>query len=138
LQNQAHLWWWTMVYKWKLFRWWKPAARRIDDAVYAGKRLLVGEIIDDALISARKKHVSFASPYPGKIIALSLQQLEKNYLLEGCFLRGQRSKLNWISTQAWHRFICEGFLEKLRWWHGDDVEGMYLRKYWHKVSFKNW
>ena len=44
----------------------------------AGKRLLVGEnLFMTAFTNAGqgKKHVSFASPYPGKIVALNLLQL---------------------------------------------------------------
>ncbi len=44
----------------------------------AGKRMLVGENLFMTAytnIGAGKKHVSFASPYPGKIIPLNLQQL---------------------------------------------------------------
>ncbi len=44
----------------------------------AGKRLLVGESLFMTAftnVGNTKKHVSFASPYPGKIIALDLQQL---------------------------------------------------------------
>src|SRR3954453_17612214 len=44
----------------------------------AGKRLLVGESLFMTAytnIGAGKKHVSFASPYPGKIVPLDLQAL---------------------------------------------------------------
>ena len=44
----------------------------------AGKRMLVGENLFMTAytnIGSGKKHVSFASPYPGKIIPLNLQQL---------------------------------------------------------------
>ena len=44
----------------------------------AGKRLLVGEnLFTTAFTNAGqgKKHVSFASPYPGKMVALNLLQL---------------------------------------------------------------
>ena len=44
----------------------------------AGKRVLVGENLFMTAftnIGQGKKHVSFASPYPGKIIPLNLQQL---------------------------------------------------------------
>src|ERR1035437_8618069 len=44
----------------------------------AGKRVLAGENLFMTAytnLGSGKKHVSFASPYPGKIIALNLQQL---------------------------------------------------------------
>src|SRR3954468_8100448 len=50
----------------------------MDKLLSAGKRLLVGENLFMTAftnVGQGKKHVSFASPYPGKIIALNLQQL---------------------------------------------------------------
>ena len=44
----------------------------------AGKRMLVGENLFMTAftnIGSGKKHVSFASPYPGKIVVVDLQQL---------------------------------------------------------------
>jgi len=43
----------------------------------AGKRLLTGEVIYDCLYQygSRKKQVTFAAPYPGKIIPLDLMRL---------------------------------------------------------------
>jgi uncharacterized protein (TIGR00266 family) len=44
----------------------------------AGKRLLTGESLFMTVFTnqgARKRHVAFAAPYPGKILAMDLQQL---------------------------------------------------------------
>lgn len=50
----------------------------LDKLFSAGKRLLVGENLFMTAytnVSQGKKHVSFASPYPGKIIPVNLQEL---------------------------------------------------------------
>ena len=56
----------------------------------AGKRVLTGESLFMTTFTNQgsgKKHVSFAAPYPGKIIPMDLSELwRKNYLSKGCFL----------------------------------------------------
>ena len=55
----------------------------------AGKRLLTGESLFMTAytnLSQGKKRVSFASPYPGKIIPLDLQQLDGKIICQKLFL----------------------------------------------------
>src|ERR1043166_4791196 len=50
----------------------------LDALVGAGKRLLVGESLFMTVYinrTSQKKHVAFAAPYPGKIVAIHLSQI---------------------------------------------------------------
>jgi len=77
----------------------------------AGKRVLVGENLFMTAftnIAQEKKHVSFASPYPGKIIPLNLQHLGNRVICQkdAFFMCGQRRKCgNRISKKTGNRFI---------------------------------
>src|SRR6266498_5486927 len=87
----------------------------------AGKRLLVGEnLFMTAFTNASqgKKHVSFASPYPGKIIALDLQQLDGRVICQKdaflCAAKGVSIGIEFQRRLGTGLFGGEGFImEKL-------------------------
>ena len=87
----------------------------------AGKRLLVGEnlfITAYTNIGNGKKRVSFASPYPGKIIALDLQQLGGRVICQKdaflCAAKGVSIGIEFQKKLGTGLFGGEGFImEKL-------------------------
>ena len=87
----------------------------------AGKRLLVGESLFMTAftnVSNAKKHVSFASPYPGKIIALDLQQLGGKVIAQKdaflCAAKGVSIGIDFQRKLGTGIFGGEGFImEKL-------------------------
>lgn len=87
----------------------------------AGKRLLVGEnlfITAYTNIGQGKKRVSFASPYPGKIIALDLQQLGNRVICQKdaflCAAKGVSIGIEFQKKLGTGLFGGEGFImEKL-------------------------
>ncbi|HXL58552.1 MAG TPA: TIGR00266 family protein [Chitinophagaceae bacterium] len=96
----------------------------------AGKRLLVGEnLFMTAFTNASqgKKHVSFASPYPGKIIALDLQQLDGRVICQKdaflCAAKGVSIGIEFQRRLGTGLFGGEGFImEKLE---GDGMAFMH-------------
>jgi uncharacterized protein (TIGR00266 family) len=87
----------------------------------AGKRLLVGEnlfITAYTNVGHGKKRVSFASPYPGKIIALDLQQLGGRVICQKdaflCAAKGVSIGIEFQKKLGTGLFGGEGFImEKL-------------------------
>ncbi len=100
----------------------------------AGKRLLVGEnLFMTAFTNASqgKKHVSFASPYPGKIVPLNLQQhggriiCQKDAFL--CAAKGVNIGIEFQRRLGTGLFGGEGFImEKLE---GDGMAFMHAGGY---------
>src|SRR6476660_5616139 len=96
----------------------------------AGKRLLVGENLFMTAftnIGQGKRHVSFASPYPGKIIALSLQQLGGRIICQKdaflCAAKGVSIGIEFQRRLGTGLFGGEGFImEKLE---GDGMAFMH-------------
>jgi len=87
----------------------------------AGKRVLVGENLFMTAftnIAQEKKHVSFASPYPGKIIPLNLQQLGNRVICQKdaflCAAKGVSVGIEFQKKLGTGLFGGEGFImEKL-------------------------
>jgi len=87
----------------------------------AGKRVLVGESLFMTAFtntSQGKKHVSFASPYPGKIIPLNLQQLGNRIICQKdaflCAAKGVSVGIEFQRKLGAGLFGGEGFImEKL-------------------------
>jgi uncharacterized protein (AIM24 family) len=87
----------------------------------AGKRVLVGENLFMTAftnIGQGKKHVSFASPYPGKIIPLNLQQLGNRIICQKdaflCAAKGVSVGIEFQRKLGTGLFGGEGFImEKL-------------------------
>lgn len=87
----------------------------------AGKRLLVGESLFMTAftnVSMGKKQVSFASPYPGKIIALDLQELNGKVICQKdaflCAAKGVSIGIDFQRRLGTGIFGGEGFImEKL-------------------------
>lgn len=87
----------------------------------AGKRVLVGENLFMTAftnIGQGKKHVSFASPYPGKIITLNLQQLGNRIICQKdaflCAAKGVSIDIEFQRKLGTGLFGGEGFImEKL-------------------------
>lgn len=96
----------------------------------AGKRLLVGESLFMTAftnIANGKKRVSFASPYPGKIIALDLQQLGGTIICQKdaflCAAKGVSIGIEFQRKLGTGLFGGEGFImEKLE---GDGMAFMH-------------
>jgi uncharacterized protein (TIGR00266 family) len=96
----------------------------------AGKRLLVGENLFMTAytnVGQGKKHVSFASPYPGKIIALNLQELGGNIICQKdaflCAAKGVSIGIEFQRRLGTGLFGGEGFImEKLQ---GDGMAFMH-------------
>ena len=96
----------------------------------AGKRLLVGENLFMTAytnIAQGKKHVSFASPYPGKIIALNLLELGSNIICQKdaflCAAKGVSIGIEFQRRLGTGLFGGEGFImEKLQ---GDGMAFMH-------------
>jgi uncharacterized protein (TIGR00266 family) len=96
----------------------------------AGKRLLVGENLFMTAytnVGQGKKHVSFASPYPGKIIALNLQQLGGTIICQKdaflCAAKGVSIGIEFQRKLGTGLFGGEGFImEKLQ---GDGMAFMH-------------
>lgn len=92
-----------------------------DKLLGAGKRLLVGESLFMTAftnIAAGKKQVSFASPYPGKIIALDLMQLGGKVICQKdaflCAAKGVSIGIDFQRRLGTGIFGGEGFImEKL-------------------------
>ncbi len=83
----------------------------------AGKRMLVGENLFMTAftnISSQKKHVSFASPYPGKIISLNLQQLNGKVICQKdaflCAAKGVSIGIEFQRRLGTGLFGGEGFI----------------------------
>lgn len=87
----------------------------------AGKRVLVGESLFMTAFtntSIGKKHVSFASPYPGKIIPLNLQQMGNRIICQKdaflCAAKGVSVGIEFQRKLGTGLFGGEGFImEKL-------------------------
>jgi uncharacterized protein (TIGR00266 family) len=87
----------------------------------AGKRILVGESLFMTAftnVGMGKKHVSFASPYPGKIIPLDLQQLGNKVIAQKdaflCAAKGVSISIEFQRKLGTGIFGGEGFImEKL-------------------------
>jgi uncharacterized protein (TIGR00266 family) len=87
----------------------------------AGKRMLVGESLFMTAftnVGMGKKHVSFASPYPGKIIPLDLQQLGNKIIAQKdaflCAAKGVSISIEFQRKLGTGIFGGEGFImEKL-------------------------
>ena len=100
----------------------------------AGKRMLVGENLFMTAftnISVGKKHVSFASPYPGKIIPLDLQQLGNRVICQKdaflCAAKGVSIGIEFQRKLGTGLFGGEGFImEKLE---GDGMAFMHASGY---------
>lgn len=96
----------------------------------AGKRLLVGENLFMTAftnVGAGKKHVSFASPYPGKIIALDLMRLGGRVICQKdaflCAAKGVSVGIEFQRKLGSGLFGGEGFImEKLE---GDGMAFMH-------------
>jgi uncharacterized protein (TIGR00266 family) len=96
----------------------------------AGKRMLVGENLFMTAftnVSAGKKHVSFASPYPGKIIALDLLRLGGKVICQKdaflCAAKGVSIGIEFQRKLGTGLFGGEGFImEKLE---GDGMAFMH-------------
>lgn len=96
----------------------------------AGKRLLVGENLFMTAytnVAQGKKHVSFASPYPGKIIALDLLQLGGTIICQKdaflCAAKGVSIGIEFQRKLGTGLFGGEGFImEKLQ---GDGMAFMH-------------
>ncbi len=93
----------------------------MDKLFSAGKRLLVGENLFMTAFTNTglgKKHVSFASPYPGKIIALNLQELNGRIICQKdaflCAAKGVSIGIEFQRRLGTGLFGGEGFImEKL-------------------------
>jgi len=93
----------------------------MDKLFSAGKRLLVGENLFMTAftnIAQGKRHVSFASPYPGKIIALDLKQLDGRVICQKdaflCAAKGVSIGIEFQRRLGTGLFGGEGFImEKL-------------------------
>src|SRR6476659_1887950 len=102
----------------------------MDKLFSAGKRLLVGENLFMTAftnVGHGKKHVSFASPYPGKIIALNLQQLGVRIIFQKdaflCAAKGVSIGIEFQRRLGTGLFGGEGFImEKLE---GDGMAFMH-------------
>jgi len=102
----------------------------MDKLFSAGKRLLVGENLFMTAftnIAQGKKHVSFASPYPGKIISLNLQQLGGKVICQKdaflCAAKGVSIGIEFQRRLGTGLFGGEGFImEKLE---GDGMAFMH-------------
>lgn len=102
----------------------------MDKLFSAGKRLLVGENLFMTAftnVGQGKKHVSFASPYPGKIIALNLQQLGGRIICQKdaflCAAKGVSIGIEFQRRLGTGLFGGEGFImEKLE---GDGMAFMH-------------
>ncbi len=100
----------------------------------AGKRMLVGENLFMTAFtntSVGKKHVSFASPYPGKIIPLDLQQLGNRVICQKdtflCAAKGVAIGIEFQRKLGTGLFGGEGFImEKLE---GDGMAFMHASGY---------
>jgi uncharacterized protein (TIGR00266 family) len=100
----------------------------------AGKRVLAGENLFMTAftnISQGKKHVSFASPYPGKIIPLNLQQLGNRIICQKdaflCAAKGVSISIEFQRKLGTGLFGGEGFImEKLE---GDGMAFMHASGY---------
>jgi uncharacterized protein (TIGR00266 family) len=102
----------------------------MDKLFSAGKRLLVGENLFMTAFTNTghgKKHISFASPYPGKIIALNLQQLGGRIICQKdaflCAAKGVSIGIEFQRRLGTGLFGGEGFImEKLE---GDGMAFMH-------------
>lgn len=102
----------------------------MDKLFSAGKRLLVGENLFMTAftnVGQEKKHVSFASPYPGKIIVLNLQQLGGRVICQKdaflCAAKGVSIGIEFQRRLGTGLFGGEGFImEKLE---GDGMAFMH-------------
>ena len=100
----------------------------------AGKRMLVGENLFMTAftnVGAGKKHVSFASPYPGKIIVLDLQQLGNKVICQKdaflCAAKGVSIGIEFQRKLGTGLFGGEGFImEKLE---GDGMAFLHASGY---------
>ncbi len=100
----------------------------------AGKRVLVGENLFMTAftnVSVGKKHVSFASPYPGKIIPLNLQLLGNRVICQKdaflCAAKGVSIGIEFQRKLGTGLFGGEGFImEKLE---GDGMAFMHASGY---------
>ncbi|MBN8837633.1 MAG: TIGR00266 family protein [Sphingobacteriia bacterium] len=100
----------------------------------AGKRVLVGENLFMTAftnIGSGKKHVSFASPYPGKIIPLNLQELGNRIICQKdaflCAAKGVSIGIEFQRKLGTGLFGGEGFImEKLE---GDGMAFMHASGY---------
>ena len=100
----------------------------------AGKRVLVGENLFMTAftnIGQGKKHVSFASPYPGKIIPLNLQQLGNRIICQKdaflCAAKGVSIGIEFQKKLGTGLFGGEGFImERLE---GDGMAFMHASGY---------
>jgi uncharacterized protein (TIGR00266 family) len=100
----------------------------------AGKRVLAGENLFMTAftnVSVGKKHVSFASPYPGKIIPLNLQQLGNNIICQKdaflCAAKGVSIGIEFQKKLGTGLFGGEGFImERLE---GDGMAFMHASGY---------
>ena len=103
----------------------------LDKLFSAGKRLLAGENLFMTaythIASSGKKHVSFASPYPGKIIPLDLYQLGGKVICQKdaflCAAKGVSVSIEFQKRLGTGLFGGEGFImEKLE---GDGMAFMH-------------
>lgn len=100
----------------------------------AGKRVLAGENLFMTAytnVGPGKKHVSFASPYPGKIIPLNLQQLGNRIICQKdaflCAAKGVSIGIEFQRKLGTGLFGGEGFImEKLE---GDGMAFMHASGY---------
>lgn len=100
----------------------------------AGKRVLVGEnmfMTAFTNVSYDKKHVSFASPYPGKIVPLNLQHLGNRIICQKdaflCAAKGVSVGIEFQRKLGTGLFGGEGFImEKLE---GDGMAFMHASGY---------
>lgn len=100
----------------------------------AGKRVLAGEnlfVTAFTNVSSGKRHVSFASPYPGKIISLNLQQLGNRIICQKdaflCAAKGVSIGIEFQKKLGTGLFGGEGFImEKLE---GDGMAFMHASGY---------
>ncbi|MDE3234588.1 MAG: TIGR00266 family protein [Bacteroidota bacterium] len=100
----------------------------------AGKRVLAGEnlfVTAFTNVSSGKRHVSFASPYPGKIIPLNLQQLGNRIICQKdaflCAAKGVSIGIEFQKKLGTGLFGGEGFImEKLE---GDGMAFMHASGY---------
>ncbi len=100
----------------------------------AGKRVLVGEnmfMTAFTNVSYGKKHVSFASPYPGKIVSLNLSQLGNRIICQKdaflCAAKGVSVGIEFQRKLGTGLFGGEGFImEKLE---GDGMAFMHASGY---------
>lgn len=108
----------------------KAGGSVMDKIFNAGKRLLVGESLFMTAFTNQvqgKKRVSFASPYPGKIIPLDLQQLNNRIVCQKdaflCAAKGVSIGIEFQKRLGTGLFGGEGFImEKLE---GDGMAFMH-------------